>query len=134
MNKIAALFFTVILLVSCGHFTVNEAEAKKTAEALLTCIQNEEYEKTSDYYSPEFNESEPLESRKLKFEQLKQATGKRNSFELTETKKEFIDDREIFVLKYKISCDNTELQDNLYIGVEEGKHYVLRHSTTNKPD
>jgi len=130
MKKVFYLTICVAL-ISCNAFVINEAEAKKTAEAILTSIQNEDYDKTSEYYSPEFNESETLGSRKLKFEKLKETCGKRNKFELTETKITTIDDREIIIFTYKISCDNVDLKDNLYIGLEEGKHLVLRHVTTN---
>lgn len=131
MKKIFS-FISVVTIISCSGFIIDETKAKATAEALLTHIQNEEYEKTSEYYSPEFNESEPLKSRKLKYEQLTQASGKRNNFELTETKKESIDGREVFIFTYKITCDKMELKENLYVGLEEGKHLVLRHSTTNQ--
>ncbi len=131
MKKVFYLLFCTAL-ISCAGFTIDENEAKKTAEGLLTSIQNEEYNKTSEYYAPEFNESEPVESRTAKFEKLKEACGKRNKFELTETKKTVVDDREIVLLTYKISCDKIDLKDNLYIGLEEGKHVVLRHVTTNQ--
>lgn len=130
MQKI--FFILLVTLVACKGFVINEDESKKTAGALLMALQNEDFEKTSDYYSPEFNAGEPLELRSEKYLKLKEACGKRISYELIESTKKTIDERDVFLLTYKIQCENVVLKEVLIVGLEEGKHLVLLHTISNE--
>lgn len=130
MKKLLILCASV-LLFSCSQ-SVDEVVAKEKAAQLLELIKNHEYEKTADYYSPQFNESESVSARKSKFEEIENASGKMLSIEHLNTADRTIDDRHVIELTYKVKCENTTLNETLLMANEEGDVKVIAHSVSNK--
>jgi hypothetical protein len=126
------LFFLagIVLLFSCSQ-PLDENKAKAKASELLELLKAHDYDKTSALYSNEFNESENAEARKIKFEKIESATGPIVKYELATIEKTKIDERDVFTLKYKVTCANTVVTETFIIAPDEGEYKVLNHQVTN---
>ncbi|HEV7231597.1 MAG TPA: hypothetical protein VGO45_09735 [Bacteroidia bacterium] len=130
MKKTA--LYLVLLLAACGQFTLDENIAKQKVGELLELIRTHQYEKTKDYYSDALNESEPVEARKKKFEEIEAVSGPVVSMELIGSSKQQLDERSIIVVKYNVKCQNTTLIESFVVALDEGKYKVEKHDITNK--
>jgi hypothetical protein len=132
MKKIFLFSILVPFLFSCAQVSIDENKAKARVSELITLIQNHQFDKTKEYYSDSFNESEPLDARIKKFEQIETASGPIVSFELIDCSKKQADERTLVALSYKVTCKNTVLIESFAVGLEEGSYKILKHDITNK--
>ncbi|MEO8088235.1 MAG: hypothetical protein ABI763_15550, partial [Bacteroidota bacterium] len=86
-------FIILIFLFSSCALKVNQTEARTAVENLLTDLKNNNYTAIDKYYTDLSNESEPLEKKKERFEQLKEITGSILSFEFASAKEEYDSDK-----------------------------------------
>ena len=125
--------YLALLLMSCSQLTIDENTAKAKVGELIMLLKDHKYDKTKEYYSDSFNESEPVEARAKKFEQIEAASGPIISSEVIESSKQQLDERTVVALKYKVVCKNTTLIESFVVALEEGNYKVLKHDITNKP-
>jgi hypothetical protein len=112
---------------------VNQSEAKKAAEDLLTDIKEAKYDDIDKYYTDLSNESEPHAKKIERFEQLKTITGPIKSFEFMDANEEYDSDKGLnqLTLKYKVFCEKvTVLQTFLFIN-DEGDSKIIFHNIEN---
>src|SRR5436190_7256490 len=100
-------FLVLLFFVSSCALKVDQSDAKKVAEGLLTDIKNGNYENINQYYSDLSNESQPKEQKVLRFKQLQDVTGKIKSFEFMDSKEEYDSDKGLnqLTLNYKVFCE-----------------------------
>ncbi len=125
------LLILSIALVACAT-NVDENAAKSKVSELLTLLKNHEFEKTKDYYSAEFNEGEPVETRQKKFEQIESASGAIKDFEFVSAVPSELDGRKILTLTYKVNCANTVLTESFIVANEEGAVKIINHGVSNQ--
>src|SRR5689334_2198278 len=94
----------LIFFASCSWVKVDPEKARAVAENYLADQKNERYDNIDDYFTPSFNESEPLESKIEKLKKIKDTLGSIQSFELADTKvtQRGLDDPSTVQLKYKV--------------------------------
>ena len=128
------IFLIVILiafvLAGCGLGKVDPEKAKAVAEKFLTDQKNEQYDSINDYFTPSFNESEPLESKKEKLKKIKDALGSIESFQLTDTKvtERGLDDPSTVQLTYTVKYARGTANQIFIIMNEEGKHKITNQN------
>ena len=130
--KIYAIIIITFMLSSCA-LKVDQSDAKKVAESLLTDIMNDNYDNINNYYSDLSNESQPLEQKVLRFKQLQEVTGKIKSFEFMDAKEEYDNDKGLnqLTLKYKVFCEKvTVMQTFLFIN-DEGHSKIIFQNIEN---
>ncbi len=134
--KLFTFLFVMLFLSSCA-LKVNQGEAKKAAESLLTDIMNGNYDGIDKYYTNLSNESEPLEQKTLRFKQLEQVTGPIKSFEFMDSKEEYDSDKGLnqLTLYYKVFCEKvTVLQTFIFINDEGDSKIIFQNIENLKPD
>jgi hypothetical protein len=132
--KIYSFLIIFFFIASCA-LKVDQSEAKKVAEGLLTDIMNGNFDNINQYYSDLSNESQPLEQKILRFKQLQEVTGKIKSFEFMNSKEEYDNDKGLnqLTLNYKVYCEKvTVMQTFLFIN-DEGKSKIIFHNIENLP-
>lgn len=127
MKKITAALFFILILAGCSD-KPEIPKAKETVEALMHAIDQEDYQGASEYYTADFNASEPAEVRTEKFRQIRDAFGKLESFALKESKEEarFGEPAEV-ILTYTVRHSALNSVETFVVVKEEGKHKVSRH-------
>ena len=132
--KIYHLLILLCFVSSCA-LKVDQREAKKNAESLLTDIKDGNYDNINQYYSDLSNESQPLEQKVLRFKQLQDVTGKVKTFEFMDAKEEYDSDKGLnqLTLHYKVFCEKvTVMQTFLFIN-DEGKSKIIFQNIENLP-
>lgn len=130
--KIYSCLILIFLCSSCA-LKVDKSEARSVAESLLTDLKNNNYDGIDDYYTALSNESEPLEKKKERFEQLKTVTGPIQSFSFESEKEEYDSDKGLnqLELKYRVKCEKvTVMQTFLFIN-DEGKSRIIFQNIEN---
>ena len=124
MKKI--LYVTLFFITSCGWIKVDPEKAKALAESYLTDQKNERYDNINDYFTPSFNESEPLEQKIEKLKKIKDVLGAIESFELADTKvtQRGLDDPSTVQLTYKVKYERGITEQILIIMNDEAKHKI----------
>ena len=131
MNKYS-IFILTLLLSACA-VKVDQSDAKRVAESLLNDIKEGNYDNIDQYYSDLSNESEPLETKKIRFRQLEEVTGRIKSFEFMNAKEEYDSDKGLnqLTLNYKVFCEKvTVVQTFLFIN-DEGKSKIIFQNIEN---
>lgn len=130
--KIYSFLILFFLCSSCA-LKVDKTEARSVAESLLTDLKNSNYDGIDNYYTALSNESEPLEKKKERFEQLKTVTGPIESFSFESEKEEYDSDKGLnqLELKYRVKCEKvTVMQTFLFIN-DEGKSRIIFQNIEN---
>ena len=121
------LFFLLLLfLASCGWNKVDLSKARAVAENFLDDQKDEHYEGINEYFTPSFNESEPLEKKTEKLKKIKEVIGAIESFELADTKETSngLDDIPTIQLKYKVKYARAIAEQTFIIINDEGTHWI----------
>jgi hypothetical protein len=122
--------YTVILslciLSSCA-LKVNQNEAKKVAESLLTDLKEHRYDDIDKYYTDLSNESEPREKKIERFRQLEQVTGPIKSFTFINANEEYDSDKGLnqLTLRYKVECEKVTVQQTFLFINDEGNSKII---------
>jgi hypothetical protein len=127
-----AIIILTLFLSSCA-LKVNQSDAKKVAESLLTDIMNNNYDNINNYYSDLSNDSQPKEQKILRFKQLQEVTGTIKSFEFMDAKEEYDSDKGLnqLTLHYKVHCEKvTVMQTFLFIN-DEGHSKIIFQNIEN---
>ncbi|CAN5473890.1 hypothetical protein BH11BAC1_BH11BAC1_00760 [soil metagenome] len=126
-------FLILIFLLSSCALKVNQTEARTAAENLLTDLKNNNYTAIDKYYTDLSNESEPLEKKKERFEQLKSITGSILSFEFESAKEEYDSDKGLnqLELKYKVKCERVILLQTFLFINDEGSSKIIFQNIEN---
>ena len=124
MKKLFLLL--LILFAACGWTKVDPAKAKAVAESYLADQKNEQYGGIDDYFTPSFNESEPLQQKIDKLKKIKEALGAIESFALADTKmtERGLDDPSTIQLVYTVKYARGNAQQIFIIMNDEGKHKI----------
>jgi len=132
MKSTIAFLILSLFLSSCA-LKVNQTDARQAAEALLTDLKNENYSAIDKYYTAMSNESEPLEKKKERFEQLKTITGPIQSFEFASAKEEYDSDKGLnqLELKYKVKCEKVTLMQTFLFINDEGNSRIIFQNIEN---
>src|SRR5215212_8739369 len=114
-------YLLIILFASCGWTKVDSEKARAVAENYLSDQKNERYDDLNDYFTPAFNESEPLEQKIEKLTKIKDVLGAIESYELTDTKitDRGLDEPSTAQLTYKIKYARGIAEQILIIMNEE---------------
>lgn len=128
MKKI--LVILCLFAFSCQG-KLDQEIAKTKVTALMELLKNHEYEKTKTYYDNAFNETESVELRKKKFEEIEAVSGKIVSYEVGKVTEQTMDERDVLLVTAKVICENTTLTEVFTVGQDEGEYKVLNHSITN---
>ena len=120
------VYLLLLFFVSCGWIKVDPEKAKAVAENYLTDQKNERYDNLNDYFTPSFNESEPLEQKVEKLKKIKDVLGAIESFELSDKKvpEHGLDDPSTVQLIYKVKYVRGTAEQTFIIMNEEGKHKI----------
>lgn len=126
-------FIILIFLFSSCALKVNQTEARTAVENLLTDLKNNNYTAIDKYYTDLSNESEPLEKKKERFEQLKEITGSILSFEFASAKEEYDSDKGLnqLELKYKVKCERVILLYTFLFINDEGSSKIIFQNIEN---
>jgi hypothetical protein len=122
----------LVMLSSCA-LKVDQAEARKSAEALLTDLKNENYKDLDKYYTDLSNESQPHEQKVERYNQLRETTGAIQSFEFLSANEEYDSVKGLnqLTLKYKVVCSKvTVLYSFLFIN-DEGDSKIIFQNIEN---
>ena len=132
INKIYPVIILCLFIASCA-LKVNEPEARKKAEALLTDLKNENYANIDKYYTDLSNESEPLEKKTERFRQLKETTGAIRSFEFMDSKETYDSDKGLneLQLRYKVICERVTVQQTFLFINDEGDSKIIFQNIEN---
>ena len=119
-------FLPLLFLASCGWNKVDLTKARAVAENFLNDQKNERYEGINEYFTPSFNESEPLEKKTEKLKKIKGIIGAIESFELADTKEtgNGLDDIPTIQLKYKVKYAKAIAEQTFIIINYEGTHRI----------
>ncbi len=130
--KNTLLFFLLITFFSCSSEKLEISEAKKTVENLIVEIDKENYQKIEDFYTANFNASEPLNTRIEKLKKLKKAKGNISSIFIIDSISEanFGEEAKV-ILTYKIKNTKLNLLEKFTVVKEEGKYKVAEHSVNS---
>ena len=128
MKKFIWLVF--LFFASCSWFKVDPAKARVVAENFLADQKNEQYDNINDYFTPSFNESEPLERKIEKLKKIKDVLGPIQSFELADTKvtERGLDDPSTVQLTYTVQYARGKAHQIFIIMNEEGKHKITNQN------
>lgn len=129
------LFYLLLLfLASCGWNKVDLTKARAVAERFLNDQKNERYEGINDYFTPSFNESEPLEKKTEKLKKIKNILGIIESFELADTKETSngLDDVPTIQLRYKVKYARATAEQWFIIINDEGTHRITFQNIETK--
>lgn len=126
-------FLVLLFFVSSCALKVDQSDAKKVAESLLTDIMNGNYDNINQYYSDLSNESQPLEQKVLRFKQLQDVTGKIKSFEFMDAKEEYDSDKGLnqLTLNYKVFCEKVTVKQTFLFINDEGKSRIIFQNIEN---
>lgn len=129
-------FFYLLLLffLSCAWIKVDPEKARAVAENYLNDQKNERYDDINDYFTPSFNESEPLEQKIEKLKKIKDVLGAIESFELADTKvtQRGLDDPSTVQLTYKVKYIRGTAEQMFIIMNEEGEHKITFMNVVTK--
>jgi len=130
--KIYSIVIMLLLLSSCA-LKVDQSEAKKAAESLLTDIMNGSFDNIDQYYTDASNESEPMEQKKLRFKQLEEVTGKIKSFEFMDLKEEYDSDKGLnqLTVRYKVFCEKVTVMQTFIFINDEGDSKIIFQNIEN---
>src|ERR1044071_6970150 len=119
-------YLLIILFASCAWVKVDPEKAKTVAENYLTDQKNERYDNINDYFTPSFNESEPLEQKIEKLKKIKDVLGAVESYELADSKvtQRGLDDPSTVQLKYKVKYTRGKAEQIFIIINDEAKHKI----------
>jgi len=128
------LYLLLLFFASCGWNKVDPAKARAVAENFLTDQKNERYDEINDYFTPSFNESEPLERKTEKLKKIKDALGAIESFELTDTKEtnHGLDEVPTIQLTYKVKYARAAAEQTFIIINDEGTHKITFQNIETK--
>jgi hypothetical protein len=129
MKKLLLLFLSITIF-ACNT-SIDENTAKTKVSELLELLKNHEYEKTNEYYTASLNESESVEARTKKFEQIESASGKIVSYECTKSSKQEADGQSVVLLTYKVKCSNLTLTETFTVMMDEGEYKIASQIVTN---
>ena len=125
MKKITFFLFVCIALWSCAGKDMEMSEAKRTAETAMNLISNEDYDKLSELYSTDFNNSESKEVRIQKFKQIIEATGSVQDFKLIDSSSvNEIGEESRITLSYHVQHSKISTFETYKIGLESGKYVI----------
>lgn len=127
-------YFLIILLASCGWNKVDVIKARAVAENFLNDQKNEHYQGINEYFTPSFNESEPLEKKAEKLKKIKEVIGAIESFELVDTKETSngLDDVPTVQLKYKVKYGRANAEQTFIIINDAGTHRITFQNIETK--
>jgi len=130
--KLYNVFILLLLLSSCA-LKVDQSDAKKVAESLLTDIMNGNYDNINKYYSDLSNESQPQEQKILRFKQLEEVTGRIKSFEFMDAKEEYDNDKGLnqLTLNYKVFCEKVTVKQTFLFINDEGHSKIIFQNIEN---
>jgi len=128
------LYILLLFFLSCGWAKLDPEKARAVAEGFLTDQKNERYDDINDYFTPSFNESEPLERKIEKLKKIKEALGAIESFELTDTKvtERGLDDPSTVQLTYKVKYALATAEQTFIIMNDEGTHKITFQNIETK--
>ncbi len=131
----SAILFLFILFIyaGCGITKVDHAKGKQLCENFLDDLKNENYEGMDKYFTPSFNENEPLENKISKFQKIRDAAGQIQSFELLSEDQKYDDVSAYHQLKleYKVNCSRIPLKFTFIVVNHEGKTRMIFQNIEN---
>ena len=130
MKKIVVLFS--LLIAACANMKLDEATAKSKVSEVLELLKNHQFEKAQELYTSTFQESEPLEPRIQKMQDIENVAGSILNYEFIESHAKEVDNENMLLLKYKIKCSKVELTEIFSVIIEDGKYKILTQAVTNK--
>jgi len=130
--KIYTIILLLFALSSCA-LKVNQSEAKKVAESLLTDLKEGRYDNIDEYYTDLSNESEPREKKIERFKQLEEVTGRIKSYEFINANEEYDSDKGLnqLTLKYKVFCEKVTVQQTFLFINDEGDSKIIFQNIEN---
>lgn len=133
MKKVLLLLLLPMLLASCATDKLNDDQAKAVAEKLINLVSESKYEEANALYTVDFQNAEPLDSRKLKFDQLNTSLGKVKTIDLVELKNEQPTGEESrVVLTYSVKHEKVNTREMLVVVKDEGEYRVASHNVTSE--
>lgn len=132
-KKIILALLFLFYLSSCSITKINQSEAIKLVEGLLNDLKNENYESVDRYFSSSFNESEPLDKKKEKYNHLKEVMGPMQSYELLSAKEQYDNDKGINQLQliYKVKCKKVLVKETFLVVSDEGSLKIIFQNIEN---
>jgi len=130
--KIYTIILLSLMLSSCA-LKVDQIEAKKVAENLLTDLKDRNYDDIDKYYTDLSNEGEPHDQKVKRYEQLKEVTGAIKSFEFMSANEEYNSDTGLnqLTLKYKVFCEKVTLMHTFLFINDEGDSKIFFQNIEN---
>lgn len=133
MKKLFLFLIISALFTACQSDKLNDEQAKTVVEKLINHIAEAKYEEANSLYSTDFQNAEPLEARKLKFDQLNSSLGKLISMEATEVKNEQPTGEESRVtLTYSVKHEKINTRESFVVIKDEGEYRVAAHNVVSE--
>jgi hypothetical protein len=129
MKKVIIVLF--VLCAACASQKLDESVAKAKVVQLLELLKQKDYAKAQDLYTHGIQEGEPKEARIKKMQDIEKTAGDIVSYEFVESTTKKTDDGDIFVLKYKVKCAKTTLNESFGVVIEDGECKITSHDINN---
>ena len=125
-----ALLFSI---TSCGLTKIDPSKAQTHIENLLNDLKGENYSAIDNYYTTSFNESEPLEKKKEKYNRLKEVMGPIESYELLSSTQKQDEQSNVAELElvYKVTCKRVTAKETFLIINDEGELKIIFQNIEN---
>jgi hypothetical protein len=126
-------FIALFLITSCSQKPMDVEVAKSLVERLITETDAENFDALPEIYSPAFNQSEPIEVKREKLLQLKDALGNVTGMEFISSTlvEEFGQPRKL-VIEYRVLHSKINTIEKFSVVEDEGGYRVASHSVESE--
>lgn len=133
MKKILSATIISLLLASCNFGKIEIPEAKQLVESLLNDIKNNNYSELDKYYIASFNESEPAEKKKEKYDRLRNVMGDITAYECISATEKYNESEGINQLEliYKVTCSRITVKQTFLVIKDEGSLKIIFQNIEN---
>jgi hypothetical protein len=123
----------IVALAGCKREPMNEADARQLVEDLIIQADAGNYDNLKNFYSPAFNQSEPVEVKKEKLMHLQKVLGPVTGMEFISATHvaEFGQPRKL-VLEYRVLHTKINTIEKFSVVEEEGGYRVSSHSVQSE--
>lgn len=126
-------FITLLMIASCSQKPMDVDVAKELVERLITETDTENFDALPEIYSPAFNQSEPIDVKREKLLQLKDALGNVTGMEfLSSTLVEEFGQPRKLVIEYRVLHTKINTIEKFSVVEDEGGYRVASHSVESE--
>jgi len=132
MQKIISILCFICALTSCYDDKIDTKQAEERAVLFLTAIADSQWTTADKFYTDNFQKSEPFENRAIKFNKLREITGKTIEVKLLNAVNEQPTGEESKVtLTYLLKGEKKDTKHILIMMRDEGEIKIAFHSIMN---